>query len=58
MVLASKNERHPATSELTLNGVGSAESGKQTFGDRGHDGEEASARFSAFLGLGSVLAEC
>src|SRR6266404_1319168 len=36
VVLADEYERHAATGELPLNGVRSAESGKEAFGDRGH----------------------
>jgi hypothetical protein len=36
VILAHEDERHPAASELALNGVGSAEGGGEAFGDRGH----------------------
>ena len=36
VILPYLHERHPAANELALNGVGSAKSGKQAIGDRGH----------------------
>ncbi len=36
VILAYVYERHPAASELSLNGVGSAKSGKEAIGDRDH----------------------
>jgi hypothetical protein len=36
VILAHEHDRHASASELTLNGVGSAQGGDESFGDRGH----------------------